>query len=92
MKKKRRLKEEVDSTIGSKQHISTDDLNKLKYLESVIKETLRKWSITPLINRQSTAPIRIYDFDIPIGSEIQVLKNFKIKKNLTKFNKRYRPM
>nr|AHL88994.1 cytochrome p450 3049B2 [Brachionus koreanus] len=66
------LKEEVDSTIGSKQHITTEDLNKLKYLESVIKETLRKWSITPLINRQSAVPIKIYDFDIPVGSEIQV--------------------
>nr|QEV83801.1 cytochrome P450 [Brachionus rotundiformis] len=67
-----KLKEEVDSTIGSKNHIDYDDLSKLKYLESVIKETLRKWSITPLINRQSTVPIKIYDYEIPVGSEIQV--------------------
>lgn len=67
-----RLKDEVDSTIGSKQHITSEDLNKLKYLESVIKETLRKWSITPLINRQSNIPFKIYDYDIPVGSEIQV--------------------
>nr|QVK45595.1 cytochrome P450 [Brachionus paranguensis] len=68
----KKLKDEVDSVIGSKHHINTDDLNKLKYLESVIKETLRKWSITPLINRQSTIPFKIYDYDIPVGSEIQV--------------------
>lgn len=45
-------------------------------MESVIKETLRKWSITPLINRQSNTSFKIYDYDIPIGSEIQVFFNF----------------
>ena len=67
-----RLREEIDSVIGSKQEITSDDLSKMKYLNSVIKETLRKWSITPLIDRQSSIPFKIYDYDIPVGSEIQV--------------------
>nr|UOU03254.1 cytochrome P450 3049B2 [Brachionus rubens] len=68
----KKLKEEVDSVIGSKQTITNDDLNQLKYLSSVVKEALRKWALTPLTNRQSNIPFKIYDIDIPIGTEIQV--------------------
>ena len=58
--------------IGSRQQITTEDLTKMKYLSCVIKETLRKWALTPLTIRQSTMPFKIYDYDIPIGSEVQV--------------------
>nr|ATW72318.1 cytochrome p450 CYP3049B5 [Brachionus calyciflorus] len=67
-----KLRNEIDSVIGSKQEITSDDLTKMKYLSCVLKETLRKWALTPLTNRQSTIPFKIYDYDIPLGSEVQV--------------------
>jgi cytochrome P450 len=67
-----RLRDEIDNVIGSRQLITSEDLNKMKYLNCVIKETLRKWALTPLTNRQSNIPFKIYDYEIPIGSEVQV--------------------
>ena len=37
------MREEIDSVLGNRKEITNEDLSKLKYVSSVIKETLRIW-------------------------------------------------
>ncbi|CAF0954298.1 unnamed protein product [Brachionus calyciflorus] len=68
----KKLKNEIDSEIGHKSDLTYDDLNKLKYLGCVLKETLRKWAIVPFMTRKNIVPFQIKSYNIPIGSNIQV--------------------
>ncbi len=40
----KKLREEIDSVLGDRNEITNEDLAKLNYVSSVIKETLRLWS------------------------------------------------
>nr|UOU03257.1 cytochrome P450 3049B1-1 [Brachionus rubens] len=68
----KKIKDEIDLEIGSKTDLKYEDLTKLKYLSSVIKETLRKWSIIPAMSRRNDVPIKICGYEIPVGTNIQV--------------------
>nr|UOU03255.1 cytochrome P450 3049B1-3 [Brachionus rubens] len=66
----KKVKDEIDFEIGSKRTIGCEDVQKLKYLNSVIKETLRVWSVIPFLGRTNDVPFKIGKYDIPIGSDI----------------------
>nr|ATW72319.1 cytochrome p450 CYP3049B6 [Brachionus calyciflorus] len=68
----KKIKDEIDLEIGQKVDLTLEDVNKLRYLGCVIKETLRKWSIVPFMSRMNNVPFKIKNYDIPIGSNIQV--------------------
>ena len=55
-----RLHEEIDSVFnGSKEAFTLDDLNKLKYLERVTKESLRLRPSVPAIGRELSEDVTI---------------------------------
>ncbi|RNA07005.1 cholesterol 24-hydroxylase-like [Brachionus plicatilis] len=67
----KKIIEEIKNEIGFKTDLKFEDLTKLKYLNCVIKETLRKWSIVPFLSRKVDMPLKLLGFDIPVGSNIQ---------------------
>ncbi len=71
--KKKRLREEIDSVIGSRTFVKQEDLSELKYTSAVIKETLRLWTVAPVINRTNPYDdFHINSMKIPKCTWIQV--------------------
>ncbi|XP_044730246.1 cytochrome P450 4c21-like isoform X2 [Chrysoperla carnea] len=52
--------------------IKFDDLPKLKYMEMVIKESMRRYSTVPFMGRQATQDIKIGDYTIAKGVIITI--------------------
>nr|ATW72316.1 cytochrome p450 CYP3049A4 [Brachionus calyciflorus] len=67
-----KLREEVDTVIGSKPHISNDDLSQLEYTNCVFKETLRKWPPAPEFSRRTYEEIEINGVRIPKNTWIML--------------------
>nr|QVK45600.1 cytochrome P450 [Brachionus paranguensis] len=67
-----KLKNEIDSVLGSKSFIDNDDLAKLAYTNCVYKETLRLWPPIPEIARISNKDLNLNGYHIPTGSWIEV--------------------
>jgi len=56
----KKLREEIDSVLGDRNEVTNEDLTKLKYVSSVIKETLRLWGPAEGPARE----VDVYDFEI----------------------------
>ncbi|CRK99374.1 CLUMA_CG012597, isoform A [Clunio marinus] len=54
--------------------VNYDNISKLEYLERVIKESLRLCPVVPVIGRETQAPVKIGDYEMPAG--ITLLINF----------------
>ena len=68
--------------MGYRKDITSDDLLKLKYTNSVFKETLRLWPPVSAISRETMANFKINNYEIPEKTWIQVQENIDIfKKN-----------
>lgn len=64
-----KLQNEVRGVVGDKQDISVEDLEKMQYLEAVIKETFRLHPPAPLsIPRVARCDVRIRGYEILAGS------------------------
>lgn len=65
------LQKEVRRISKGKTHVSEDDLEQMKYLKAVIKESLRLHPPIPmLVPRQSTKDTKINGYDIPAGMAV----------------------
>ena len=68
-----KLQAEVRELTQGKPEITQDDLEKMRYLKAVIKETLRFHVPAPLlVPRESTRDIKIMGCDIPAGTLVLV--------------------
>ncbi len=55
-----RLQNEIDEVFGnSRRNLTTDDLQKLEYLEATIKESLRLFPSVPFIGRSCDGDVKI---------------------------------
>ncbi|XP_049871939.1 cytochrome P450 4C1-like [Pectinophora gossypiella] len=66
-----RVREEIERVVGSRVPTMTD-LGELKYLEAVIKETLRLYPSVPFIARTITEDFMLGDIMVPKNSEVAV--------------------
>lgn len=72
---KKILDEQADIFADNTSEISYNDLNQMKYLEMVIKETLRMYPSVPFYGRQTTEEFQISNF-------LKFNQAFRIKHNL----------
>lgn len=67
-----RLRKEVNNVVGVKSFIKMDDVNKMTYLDMVIKETLRLYPPAPNTFRETMHEIDILGYKIPVGTPIMM--------------------
>ena len=60
-----RLRDELDSVLGSRLDIHYEDLNALKYTTCVLKETLRVYPPVAVIHRKVQKGFQINDWELP---------------------------
>ncbi|KAG9153061.1 hypothetical protein Leryth_012316 [Lithospermum erythrorhizon] len=65
----RKVQQELDLHIGKNRHVEQSDINKLVYLQAVVKETLRLYPAAPLGGRREfSEDCIIGDYHIPKGT------------------------
>lgn len=67
------LRAEVLNLCGHKDDITADDVTAMKYLQKVMQETLRLYSIIPCVTRQATEEVHIKESDVTIPKDCAVL-------------------
>ncbi|XP_023235599.1 cytochrome P450 4C1-like [Centruroides sculpturatus] len=65
-----KVRKEVEDVIGNdwSRHITKEDMQRMKYLEAVIRETLRLYPTVPLLTRNLTKDIVVDNYKISRGS------------------------
>lgn len=67
----KRAREELDVIVGRERVLEESDLPKLKYLEAIVKETLRLYPVVPLLlPHVAAAPCTVGGYYIPEGTEL----------------------
>lgn len=57
-----KLYKEITSVIGPDDDVTSEDLKNFPYMEQVFKETLRFFTIVPILNRRSTEEYKLGTF------------------------------
>ncbi|XP_048588147.1 cholesterol 24-hydroxylase [Nematostella vectensis] len=66
----RRIVAEVDEVLGSRQHVTQEDLNKMKYLDQCMKEALRLHPPQPAVTRTTKKETKLGNYVIPAGTSV----------------------
>ncbi|GAB6023573.1 Cytochrome P450 4V2 [Chamberlinius hualienensis] len=68
--------EELDEIFGdSNRDVNPEDFSRMKYLECVMKETMRLFTPLPMIGRNLSEDLDICGYKVPAGTEIVLLLN-----------------
>ncbi|KAH9327969.1 hypothetical protein KI387_000077 [Taxus chinensis] len=68
-----KAQQEIDTHIGRDRLIEETDLHRLKYLEAIVKETLRLYPAAPLLlPHEATQPCTVGGFHVPAGTRLLV--------------------
>lgn len=68
-----KARSEIENLTGEKRHVEESDLERLPYLQCVIKETLRMYPVGPLlVPHESSADCRVGGYHIPRGTMLLV--------------------
>nr|XP_029120192.1 cytochrome P450 CYP82D47 [Elaeis guineensis] len=69
----RTAQEELDSHVGKDRNVKESDVEKLVYLQAIVKETLRLYPPGPtLIPHQTMEDCQVSGFDVPAGTQVLV--------------------
>ncbi|KAF8691188.1 hypothetical protein HU200_040306 [Digitaria exilis] len=68
----KKLKEQLNSVLGSKECVECSDVDGVPYLQAVIKETLRLHSLVPLVPNNAEDTVEIQGHVIPKGCNVIV--------------------
>ncbi|KAL0325665.1 UNVERIFIED_CONTAM: cytochrome [Sesamum radiatum] len=69
----KRAQEELDNHIGKERLVNESDIEKLVYIQAIIKETLRLQPVTPLLPpRESVEDCTVAGYHIPVGTRLIV--------------------
>ncbi|XP_069699717.1 cytochrome P450 4C1-like isoform X1 [Periplaneta americana] len=69
---------------GSERSVTMKDLNEMKYLERVIKETLRLYPSVPIFGRQLHSEAELGDFTVPAGCSV-IMYIYNLHRNPEQF-------
>ncbi|KAH9300194.1 hypothetical protein KI387_011777, partial [Taxus chinensis] len=76
-----KAQQELDSRIGRERLVEESDLHKLKYLEAIVKETLRLYPAAPiLIPRESIEACVVGGYHVPAGTMV-IVNAWKIQRD-----------
>ncbi|XP_023525669.1 cytochrome P450 705A22-like [Cucurbita pepo subsp. pepo] len=67
-----KLRNEIDSVIGTTKLVGEDDVPNLPYLQAVVKETLRLYPAVPIAMRACRQDCKINGFDVPKDTMVAV--------------------
>jgi 4-hydroxyphenylacetaldehyde oxime monooxygenase len=69
----KKVQGEIRAVVGDKERVQPDDMPKLKYLDMVVKETLRLHPPLPLlVPRETLRDVNICGYDVPAKTRILV--------------------
>ena len=66
------LHEEIDHVLGDSKEVTNEMLNEFKYLDMVLKESLRLYPSVPSVMRELTEEAVIGNVSLPAGTSISV--------------------
>lgn len=66
----KKLREEIQSTVGGSRLISESDIPNLPYLQAVVKEALRLHTPVPLLFRECTKDCTIDSYEVKAGTKV----------------------
>jgi cytochrome P450 len=69
----KRLRDHIVRTLNGRTEVTADDVAEMKYLQNVMQECLRLYSIIPCVTRLSTQPIHIKECNIHIPKNANIL-------------------
>jgi cytochrome P450 len=67
------LREEINQVLGNRTLVNENDVTEMKYLSKVMQETLRLYSIIPMLTRLSNEEVHIKESGVTIPKNVNLL-------------------